>query len=480
MLALGGALLVVGLVIWLATLGIFKNALVVAVALGLGNAALLGGGWFVTMRTRYQTAGRALTLLACLVMPLNLYFYHAHELLTLQGHLWVAAVVCSLFYAASARVLRDRLFVYVLAGGVAMTGLLMLFHMGKFWDIAAPSTLLVALGLIFLHSERAFAVGEGPFSRQRFGLAFFWSGQALLAAGLLLLLGAQIAGDWLYEPFFKRFYLAWPADPPAVVMGSGRILALILVLAAIYAYAYSDLIVRRVGVYIYLAVFAFLWAEVLIIQLLPVPMTTEVVIIALALTALAANLAAPTASRWQQSHEAGAGANSGLSLQPLQRAGLPLGLALSTLPVLLGIVLHLRATYVGWPLPDGSPYTIGWRYVAAMLITAIACRIGAKLYRHSIPWLSTTYIFGTAAATLVGAAGLLSVCEIKTWDKMGPVLMVIPILYVIAARLYRGPPWKTPWPGPAMPPRQSCWWPCWQPPGSSRRSKSSSPPSVHR
>ena len=89
-----------------------------------------------------------------------------------------------------------------------MTGLLMLFHMGMFWDIAAPSTLLVALGLICLHSERAFAVGDGPFSRQRFGLAFFWSGQALLAAGLLLLLGAQIAGDWLYEPFFKQFYQA--------------------------------------------------------------------------------------------------------------------------------------------------------------------------------------------------------------------------------------------------------------------------------
>ncbi len=216
LLALGGALLVVGLVIWLATLGIFKNAKVVAVALGLGNAALLGGGWFVTTRTRYQTAGRALTLLACLVMPLNLYFYHAHNLITLEGHLWAAALVCSLLYAASARVLRDRLFVYVLAGGVAMTGLLMLFHMGKFWDIAAPSTLLVALGLICLHSERAFAVGDGPFSRQRFGLAFFWSGQALLAAGLLLLLGAQIAGDWLYEPFFKQFYqaLAPPARRP--------------------------------------------------------------------------------------------------------------------------------------------------------------------------------------------------------------------------------------------------------------------------
>ena len=129
---------------------------------------------------------------------------------------------------------------------------------------------------------------------------------------------------------------------------------------------------------------------------------------------------------------------------------MPLGLALSTLPVLLGIVLHLRATYVGWPLPEGS-YKVGWLYVAAMLITAIACRIGAHLYRHTMPWLSATYIFGTAAATLVGVAGLLSIYGIKTWDNLGPVLMVIPILYAIAARLYRGHALENPlvWAGQA-------------------------------
>ena len=86
-----------------------------------------------------------------------------------------------------------------------------------------------------------------------------------------------------------------------------------------------------------------------------------------------------------------------------------------------------------------------------MLITAIACRIGAHLYRHTIPWLSATYIFGAAAATLVGVAGLLSIYDIKTWDKLGPVLMVIPILYAIAARLYRGHALENPlvWAGQA-------------------------------
>jgi hypothetical protein len=444
LLALGGALLVLGLVIWLATLGIFKHPEVVAVALGLCNAALLGGGWFVTQRTRYQTAGRSLTLLACLVMPLNLYFYHAHHLITLEGHLWVAALVCSLLYAASAWILRDRMFVFVLAGGVAMTGLLILADMDKFHEFAAPATLLVALGLICLHAERAFAPGEGPFSRQQFGLAFFWSGQALLAAGLLLLLGAQVAGDWLYEPFFKHYYQAFQHGLPAVVATQGgRILALILVMTAVYAYTYSDLVVRRIGVYIHLAVICMLWAEVLVVQLLPLPLTTEIAIIALALTALLANLCVPAARRWQIGRSLGSATESlGPSPLPLERAGMPMGLALSALSVFLGIALHFRATYAGWPLADGQPYMVGWLYVAAMLVTAVTCRVGAHLYRNNFPYLSAAYIFGTAAATLVGTAGLLAVLGMPRWDSRGPVLMVIPILYAVASRLNRGRPWE--------------------------------------
>src|SRR5262249_6975438 len=114
LLAAGGALLVIGLVIWLATLRVFANKLVIAVALGAANLVLLLAGWYLILATRYQLAGRALTLLACLVMPLNLWFYHANDLVTLEGHLWVPALVCCALYAASALVLRDPLFVYVL------------------------------------------------------------------------------------------------------------------------------------------------------------------------------------------------------------------------------------------------------------------------------------------------------------------------------------------------------------------------------
>ncbi len=212
LLVSGGVLLVLGLVIWLAAEGIFQKHGVLAVCMGIANVALLAGGWAVISYTRHEMAGRALTLLACLLMPLNLWFYNAQGLITLSqgGHLWIPALVCCALYAVSARLLRDPMFVYVLVGGITMTGLLILADrdLQRFWEIAAPSTLLVCLGLVCIHAERIFAEGEGPFSRRRFGLAFFWSGHAVLGAGLLLLLGAQVWGNWLYslsEPIYRYF-----------------------------------------------------------------------------------------------------------------------------------------------------------------------------------------------------------------------------------------------------------------------------------
>src|SRR5262249_46312139 len=71
LLVFGAALLVLGLVIYLYTVGLFENAGFVAALMGVGTLGLLGGGWATIKFTRYQIAGRALTLLACLVMPLN-------------------------------------------------------------------------------------------------------------------------------------------------------------------------------------------------------------------------------------------------------------------------------------------------------------------------------------------------------------------------------------------------------------------------
>jgi hypothetical protein len=437
LLLFGAAMLVLGLVIYLYTLGVFEDARMVAVLMGVSTLGLLVSGGATVHWTRYQLAGRALTLLACLIMPLNLWFYHAQGLhpFTLYERLWVAALVCCALYAASAWVLRDPLFAYVLIAGVTMTGLLILADVdgaGEFWQITHPATLLVVLGLIAIHAERAFPEAPaGPFTRKRFGLAFFWSGHAVMADGLLLLLGAQLTAYAfaLNEPLFHNWHLNQPS--PITTDQPLKILALCLVLAGMYAYLYSELVVRRIGLYLYLAVFTLLWAELLVIDLLALQITQERAILVMALTALAANLAQPILARRRVDDrgDASTGSQSVLGTAPAKSVQ-PIGLFLSALPVLLGVWLQWRAR--------NHTYEIGWAYVGAMLVTAISCRIGAHLYRYAFPNLSAIYFFGTAAATIAGAAGLLTVMGFGTWEQQAPALMIIPILYLVAAWLYRG------------------------------------------
>lgn len=416
LLATGGGLLVLGLVIWLSSLGVFDNPITVAVALGLGNAVLLAGGAALILGTRYQMAGRALTLLACLVMPLNLWFYHSYDLITLQGHLWVAALVCCAVYLAAALMLRDTLFVYVLVGGMALTGLLLLGDLGRLEEIIAPSTLLVVLALACLHLERIFPnLDEGPFTRRGFGMAFFWSAQALLGAGLLLLLGAQIVG-FTHAPIFRHFNF----QEPAAVQHAYLPWTIALTLAGTYAYIYSDVVVRRIGVYLYLAAFTLLWAEVQLLALIDMPGVQSVIIVTLSLTALAVNAL--------QSRFDAEGTFS--------RTVPPLGLLLSMLPVGMGVLLQFQAT--NSVLHHVWPFEIIWAHVGAMAVAALCCRAGAYFYRHTFPALSAIYFFLTAAATLVFAAGLVWMLGLQPWETQAPLLMLIPIAYLVASRLYRG------------------------------------------
>jgi hypothetical protein len=426
LLASGGVLLAVGLVIWLASLGVFKNPLVVATCMGAGTLTLLAGGCGIVKLTRYQLAGRAIALLACLVMPLNLWFYHAHDLVTLDGHLWLAAVVCCGLYAVAAAVLADPVLVYVLFAGVAMTGMMVLADLHRLMQVASPATLLVALGLIALHAERAFPVGDGPFARKRFGMACFWSAQGLLAGGLLLLLCAQVIGHF-------PMAISWLDGRPLIVTDpTQRLLAIGLVLAGAYAYFYSDLIVRRVGVYLYVSAFTLLWAELLAIDLTHLAQYPSVLIGALAVTALAVNIA-----------QAIAMGRDSLNDSPRLTRPLPvLGMLLSSAPVLYGVMLHLRA--VNADVHNAWPYTVTWAYVTAMALTAVSCRISAFLVEKRSTRMAAGYLAATAAATLVAAAGFLSLLGLKTWPVQSPVLMVVPILYLLASRIYQGRPAQRP------------------------------------
>ncbi len=73
-----------------------------------------------------------------------------------------------------------------------------------------------------------------------------------------------------------------------------------------------------------------------------------------------------------------------------------------------------------------------------MLITAVANRVNAYLSRRSDPKSSAAYFFISAASLLVAAAGLLRVIHLTQWFEQAPWMMLIPIGYLIASRLWRG------------------------------------------
>ena len=158
MMMLGGGLMVLGIIVWLVSKGIFQNTLVVAAALTIGALAVHSAGCFVALKTRYKIAGQALTFLGCILIPLNLWFYHAHDLqpLTLETHLWIGGVVCCAIYVATLLLLRDPLFMYAIEGGITLTVVLLLANQGHVTDAGWLSLVLMGLALISIHAERAF------------------------------------------------------------------------------------------------------------------------------------------------------------------------------------------------------------------------------------------------------------------------------------------------------------------------------------
>jgi hypothetical protein len=416
MLTIGGCLCVLGLIVWLVSLGIFKDPLVLAIAMGIGTLAILGVGWLLTLRTKYHMAGQALTFLGCVVAPLNLWFYHAQDLVTLERHLWVGGVVCCLIYLATVKVLRDPLFMYAFEAGVTLTSLLLLADLGKIGDTTFLSLFFMVLGLASLHVERAFSPSpEAQFTRHRFGLPLFWSGQVQVAVSLLILLGSQML-VWLPVPAREWFNYVWAGN----LLTQQHLLAGGLWLAGTYAYLYSDIVVRKVGVYLVLAGFTLVMAEVTL--LFGYDVSAEWIAVILAITALAVN----------SIH-----AQMSSSNKTLNRVLPSVGMVLSYLPILLGVVLHMRTTSLAaaqfqW---DVSP---SWAMVVAMLVVAVCNRVSAYLTRHIHPKSSAVYFFFSAAGLLIAVAGLLRMLGMTAWSQQAPWMMLLPIVYLIASRLWRG------------------------------------------
>ncbi|MBL8809941.1 MAG: hypothetical protein JNM43_07185 [Planctomycetaceae bacterium] len=423
LLGLGGVLMVVGLVILL-WLNNFFTPQVTAIGMAVINVIVLGAGMQLIRKTRFQMAGKAVALLACAVMPLNLWYCHGNDLVTVDGHLWVAAVLISALYAAAAWVLKDEAFVYVFCGGITLTGLLVLADLPpspmRFWEIASPATMLVILGLMGVHLERAFMPGSGPFSREKFGMAFFWSGHAQIATGLILLLGAHVGGDWLYEVWFKPVYDSLQAVP-SPVCSRLRWLSLILVLAGVWSCIYSDLVVRRRGILIHIAGGLLLWAEILVIQILNLHLGVDAIIGIMAGTACllhGVRKMAPADSVMTRSFPAFA-------------------LMLGIVPVFIGFVVYLDNLGARAVWTTESPR---WTFAAVMLLTAVANRFGAFVTDPVRSRARTVLFFGTGAATMIAAVAILAAAGLNRWQSHAPLMMLLPLGWLIASRLYGSHP----------------------------------------
>ena len=288
MMTTGGGMLVAGLVIWLWAVGVFEDPLVAACGLGVANLTLMAVGAGVVRYTRHATAGTAITLLACLVMPLNLWFYDAQGLITLRngGHLWVPALGCCVLYAAVARLLRRPVFVYTLVAGVALTGLLILAdqQVDRFWEVLAPSLFLVVLGSLAVHAQRLFPTTSTDFSRDRFGMAFFHAGHAVMACGLVVLLAGRLVG-WLGEPFLR--HVPWVELSDVTTLSNQKMAAMLLVLLASYTYGFSQLVVaRNQQRWGFAALITLMWCGVILLDWLGLQLGESLLLLAVAIVAV--------------------------------------------------------------------------------------------------------------------------------------------------------------------------------------------------
>ncbi|WP_145084684.1 hypothetical protein [Anatilimnocola aggregata] len=414
MLMLGGGLMVLGLVIWLVSSQLFENKLVVAATLTAGSLLVHLAGCGIALKSRYKTAGHALAFLGCLLLPLNLWFYHEHGLLTLEGQLWIGGVICSALYVATVILLRDPLFVYAVEGGITLTVVLLLGQQGVVADATWLSVVFMVLAAISIHAERALPVEGEPFNRRKYGLPLFWSGQFQLAAAVVSLLGSQLLVQ-LLAPEQRWFSTTWTGNG----LTQHYWLAGSLWLAAAYLYLYSDLVVRKLGWYVYAAVACLIGAELTFIGyrlpaewLIVIPAFTAVVI-----TLLATRL-----------DEGVTGIAQRLT---------PLAMVLAAISVFAGLVQHVLATSLlaadlNWTRPTG------WAFFGTMVFVALSNRLIAVLLQRRSTWFASAHVFLSAASVLVAAASLARCLEVTSWTLQAPLVMLVPLAYLVAARLWKG------------------------------------------
>ncbi len=157
----GAATLVVGVVIWLRDVLYLKlqEPIVQATLLAVGTIGVTVAGWLTILRTRLRFTGRALTLTGSLLVPVNFWFLVRSGLVRDNGRAWLVCALCTLLYAHTAALLRERLYAYLASVSAIATAWTLIYRVEReAFGLYALS--LMALSLIFLHISRLFPLSE--------------------------------------------------------------------------------------------------------------------------------------------------------------------------------------------------------------------------------------------------------------------------------------------------------------------------------
>ncbi len=296
----GAAMLVVGVVIWLRDALYLKlqEPIVQAGLLAFGTCATMAAGWFATLRTRQQLTGRALTLIGSLLVPINFWFLVRSGLISNNGRAWMVCALCTLLYGTTARLLREKLYVYLTSVALIATVWAIIFRVEhEAFGLYALSLMIVSLAL--LHLSRLFpqAKDSTDESLPSSGLpSSGWSRELWSAPLAHVALAGALFSVLCYMPLRLWaspsindgiFWLRTNDYDPAVAM-------LLFACAAYTAWFAGRFIYERRRVFFYcLSTLALCWTEFLMLDAVRVSRLTTLLV--LSLTALGLSVAAYSA-----------------------------------------------------------------------------------------------------------------------------------------------------------------------------------------
>jgi hypothetical protein len=148
----GAAMLVVGVVIWLRDILYLKlqEPIVQAALLATGTIIVTISGWLTILRSRLLLTGRALTLMGSMLVPVNFWFLVRSGLIENNGRAWIVCAFCTLLYAHTAAILREKLYVYLTSVAAIATAWTLIYRI-EHEAFGLYALALMTISIIFLH-----------------------------------------------------------------------------------------------------------------------------------------------------------------------------------------------------------------------------------------------------------------------------------------------------------------------------------------